>query len=412
MKLLFLLSICASVMCCQTVQNVGSFKPKDGFVWDFSVIKNDSDGKIYTLISFAESGTWFIGLFTEGFKEISRVNASQYANVSSRFIFEDKLYFLNESVKYFSLTDFRVHEFKTSRHNITRLYHGKFLDNEIVITGNNTALYIYDLNTQKELFNLPFISPEKNLFKTCAAYNSVFYTQAANELVKFDMQTNKVEWVKKIPDKPVKLLGISISSIINAITVMVPNTYQNKETISVFTMAGDYYRFDAATGRLLANDKEYDVFTDIKQNNSRLFAYTRFFDDKKGKRQIIYAGSIDHYVYAFVEGTFDEIWKTDAGNEVSQPIALFDITKDTYPELFFVTDYDNKLFILNGLTGKKMHEFSVKGGEKFNQTKVLLGDFTGAGVLQMMIKVNTEALKILELSPEIPVSRFYLPKAG
>jgi outer membrane protein assembly factor BamB len=369
-----------------------------GYLAEFNVLKDTDDDKIYIVTREAINKSLYLALYDNSFNRLMTLPSTPDLDIEDSFIRNGKLYFSDSRLKYLSLSDYKSDEVNRDRKNIYKISDGKLGGKDVIAAITPEFIYIFDVTTNKEILNIKKENKEKNLGRI-AFYNSdIYYTSEGNEISKFDTKKNMLAWSVKLPDKPVKLLGIRISSMPNVITCINPYKKNNREYIGVFTMSGDYFTFDPSSGRLVKDEVQFEKFDDLSQNNSKLFVNCYYYDDKAANNLLIYAGSVDHSVYCMNEKDCSTVWETSTENEIQKPLSYLDINKDGYPEVFGVNDYDSNLFVLDGKTGKKLVFKSLKEGKKFNQTKVLLADLYGTGTLNLIFMINKEKLKVFELS--------------
>ncbi|HEX2866281.1 MAG TPA: hypothetical protein VHO03_04525 [Ignavibacteriales bacterium] len=369
-----------------------------GNLAEFNVLKNTDDDKIYIVTREAIDKNLYLALYDNSFKRLLTLPATPELRISGSFIRNGKLYFSDGKLKYLDLSNYKTVEVNADRKDINSFSTGMLGGKEIISAAAKDFIYIFDLSTHKELLNIKKESKVKNLGRI-AFYNSdIYYSSEGNEISKFDTKKNMVAWSVKLPDKPVRLLGIKISSIPGAITCIKPYRKNSREYIGVFTIAGDYFTFDPSSGKLVKDDIQFERFDDMSQNNSKLFVNCYFYEDKAANNMLIYAGSVDHNVYCMNEKDCSTVWETSTDNEIQMPLTYLDINNDGYPEVFGVNDYDSSLFVLDGKTGKKLVFKSCKEGELFNQTEVRLADLYGTGTLNLIFKINREKIKVFELS--------------
>ncbi|MGE5353931.1 MAG: hypothetical protein ACM3P0_17725 [Acidobacteriota bacterium] len=369
-----------------------------GHLAEFNVLKNSDDDKIYIVTREAIDKNLYLALYDNSFNRLFKLPVTPDLNVEDSFIRNGKLYFSDSKLKCLNLSDYKPDEVNRDRKNIYEISDGKLGGKEVIAAITPEFIYIFDITTNKEILNIKKENKEKNLGRI-AFYNSdIYYTSEGNEISKFDTKKNMIAWSVKLPDKPVKLLGIKLSSVPDAITCINPFRKNNRDYIGVFTMAGDYFSFDPSSGKLVKDDIQFERFDDLSQNNSRLFVNCHYYEDKATNNLLIYAGSVDHSVYCLNEKDCRPLWETSTDNEIQKPLSYLDINKDGYPEVFGVNDYDSNLFVLDGKTGKKLVFKSFKEGKQFSQTEVQLADLYGTGTLNLIFKINKEKLKVLELS--------------
>ncbi|MGE5682016.1 MAG: hypothetical protein ACM34K_14195 [Bacillota bacterium] len=379
-----------------------------GHLAEFNVLKNADDDKIYIVTREAIDKNLYLVLYDNSFKRLLTLPATPDLNIDDSFIRNGKLYFSDSRLKYLNLSDYKSDVVNADRKNIYKISTGKLDEKEVAAALTRESIYIYDLSTHKELFNIKKENKEKNP-GLIAFYNSdIFYSSEGNEISKFDTKKNMVSWSVKLPDKPVKLIGIRISSLPNTITCIKPYRKNSKDYVGVFTVSGDYFTFDTESGKMAKDDVQFERLDDLSQNNSKLFVNCCYYDDKAANKLLIYAGSVDHSVYCMNEKDCSTVWETSTENEIKMPLTYLDINKDGYPEVFGVNDYDSNLFVLDGKTGKKLVFKSLKEGDLFNQTVVHLADLYGTGTLNLIFKINREKIKVFELS-DIKVPKNFVP---
>lgn len=380
---------------------------REGLLPDINVVKNPSDEKIYVVAREAINKQLYIVLYDNSFKRLANLRVTPSVSVDNSFIRDGKLYFSDKELKYIELSDYKIGVVNKDRKEISNYSLEKLNGKEVILANNDDRWVLYDISSNKEILNIKIKSTENNRGKATIYNNNIYYTSEGNEISRYEVKSNSVIWSVKFPDKPVRILGIKLSSAPNNINCI--NTFRknNIEQIGIITSFGDYFVINAADGKSIINDIQYDKFRSMSQNNSKMFVNDYLFKDKKTNSLLIYAASIDKSVYCLNAKDFSSVWETETGNQIYMPLSILDINNDGYPEVFGVNDYDNNLFVLDGKTGKKLIFQSIKEGKKFNQTKVYLVDFYGTGTLNLIVQVNNEKVKVFEM-PSVKVPKNYL----
>jgi hypothetical protein len=371
-----------------------------GLLPAFNVVQNHTDNKIYTVAREKINNQWYLTVYDNGFKRLASVPSTAELNISNSFVINSRLYFSDNYLKYISLSDFKQGTVNSSRKDILIYSLEKLNGKNVILTSDYSNLFLYDASSYNELLNIKLKASTQ--VKATIYNNDIYFKSKATEISKFDVKNNRVSWSVQFPDKPIRFIGIKVTSSPNIINCINPFKKNNKEYIGIITSFGDYFTVDAATGKLVKDDVQYDKFENMSQNNSQMFLNSYLFDDRQTNQLLIYAASIDKSVYCLNEKDFSTVWETSTGNEIYMPLSLLDINNDGYPEIFGVNDYDQNLFVLDGKTGKKLIFKSLKEGKQFNRTNVHLVDFYGAGELNLVVKTNNEKIKVFAM-PSIRV---------
>lgn len=159
---------------------------------------------------------------------------------------------------------------------------------------------------------------------------------------------------------------------------------------------GSIYKFDLLTGKMI---QKLDNFRGTG-SNAGVMNYIDLLDMNNDGTPDIIGGSVDHNIYCLNGKNLSLIWKFDTDNEIQLPLTFYDINNDNVPEVFCVNDYDNNLYILDGRTGKQLVKRSVKdnNNKKLNQTSVILADYDGNGLLDILLRVNPQTIQLFEMA--------------
>lgn len=408
-KIVFVTLLAFCIMHPQSiVQKSECSSMQKGGIWNFAVLKNPADNKMYCVTVEVINAKDHLLLYDASFKRLSTYQLTEYGVVSGIFIRNGKLYFADDNIKYISLDDFSVAVVNKDRKGIRKISLSLLNNKEVILAQNSTSLFLFELPSHKELLNIR-INDDKDNFRVSLIYKgNIYYSSRSDELTKYDVSANKISWQIRFPEKPIKLLGIRVTSMPNWLLSIIPFEEKGVDYISAFLGAGDNFRINAGNGKIVLANKEYDTFTDVKQSNVKLFSSTHLFQVKSGNEMLYYAGAIDKNVYCLSGNNLDERWVTPVGNEISGQLSFYDINNDSFPEVFGVTDYDDNLFVLDGKTGGKIIMQSMKTGKIFNQTRAYLADFFGTGSLNIIVLSNRSTIKVLELNPAVKVPLHYI----
>lgn len=122
----------------------------------------------------------------------------------------------------------------------------------------------------------------------------------------------------------------------------------------------------------------------------------------------IIGGSVDHNIYCINGKNLSLIWKFDTDNEIQLPLTFYDVNGDKIPEVFALNDYDNDIYILDGKTGKPLVKKNVKDNsyKNLNQSSVILADYNGNGLLDLVVRVNPQTVQLFEMADvKVPQSK-------
>lgn len=408
LKNLFVLFFLSSIILSQTLVIKNEYKAeKAGALPEVNVVKNPTDDKIYVVTREAINKQLYIAIYDNSFKRLANLPATSELSVGNAFIRNGKLYFSDSKLKYISLSDFKMNVVNNDRKDISRYSLEELDGKDIILASDLSNWYLFDVLSNKEILNIKIKNTEKNPVRATIYDNDIYYMSEGNVVSRFSIKSNSISWSVRFPDKPVKILGIKLSSIPNTVIGINPYKKNNKDYIGITTLAGDYFTLDAVTGKFVVNEIQFERIDNMEQNNSKLFVNSYLFNDKINKELLIYAASIDENVYCLKEKDFSTVWETSTGNEIYSPLSFLDINNDSYPEVFGVNDYDENLFVMDGKTGKRLIFKSIKDGEQFNRTKVYLVDFYGTGELNLIVKTNNEKIKVFQL-PSVHVPKNYI----
>lgn len=393
-----------------TLRNEYTPLPK-GSIDDFAVVKNPDNNKNFIFTIEKTEGLLQLVAYSGNFSRLGSHPVSANAFVKGAFIRNGFLYYVDNSIMQLSLNDFSTRPINADRKGIRKIALASLQNKEVILSQNKASVFICELPSLKEILNIKIQNSENNFGVSLIYQGDIYYSSESDLLAKFSISENRIAWQIKFPEKPIKFIGIRVTSMPNWITSIVPLKLDGKDCICAFLAAGDNFCINTKNGKVVDSDKEYDTFTDLKQNNVKLFSSAALLAVGQEKLPLFYLGSIDKNVYALSGRERDDVWVTPVGNEVSMPLSFCDINSDLYPEVFGVTDYDNNLFVLDGKSGKKLINYSIKTGSNFNQTRVYLADLSGNGVLNIVVKSNMRIVKILEFGPEVKVPLNFLYNA-
>lgn len=299
-KYALLLFLLVKTIFTQTLELKSEHKgEKPGAIAEINVLKDISNNKIYIAAREAINGKLYLILYDNNLNRIATFPSTPALNLENSFIRNDRLYYSDYKLKYLTLSALKTGEVNSDRKNISFYSIEKLNGKDVILASDLKSWFIFDVDSHTEILNIKRDNNSMNRAVGTIYNSSIYYTSESNEISRYDIKSNKVSWSVKLPDKAVKIIGIKLSSVPSLITCIMPFTKNNKNYIGVITNGGDFYSFDALSGKLVKNDIQYEKFNDISQNNSKLFVNSYIYKDKKADKLLIYAASIDKNVYCF-----------------------------------------------------------------------------------------------------------------
>lgn len=268
---------------------------------------------------------------------------------------------------------------------------------EILVTYNSWNIYVYDVNSSKIIcdINKSITNEEGAKFERVKYQNGyLIYTYKNNGIAVFSIKSNKLLWKYDTGSLPVKVLGIKFGSLPNFVSDF---EIESKRNVLVVNCGlGSIYKFDLMTGKMI---QKVDNFRGVS-SNAGVMNYIDLIDMNNDGVPDIIGGSVDHNIYCLNGKNLALIWKFDTDNEIQLPLTFYDINNDNVPEVFCVNDYDNNLYVLDGKTGKQLVKRNVKdnNNKKLNQTSVILADYNGNGLLDILLRVNPHTIQLFEMA--------------
>jgi len=363
----------------------------DSWIWGYYIMKNPDDGKNYLLLTCQSGKAYKMILYDSNCKKIFEEENLQDYHV---FQYGSKVYFIEDDLCELNLSDYKVNRLNIKNDNYKRMEITEYKNNTIVILSNVYGTEVYNLKDSKLMFN---IKRELKVKYTSVKYykGKIIYNFKRNGIAVYSLSENRELWRYDTGEQGVYFLGIKLGSAPDGISDF--KGYDDSgEKLVLNTAFGGLYKFDLQTGKILLRKDRFAG----KGNNAGMIGSFAFVDMNGDGIKDIVAGSVDHNVYCINGKDFSTMWEYDTGNEIQLPVSLYDINGDKIPEVFCVNDYDNNLFIFDGKTGKPIIEESVKDNnyKSLIQTSVILADFSGNGLLDLIVMRNMKEMQVYEMS--------------
>jgi len=370
------------------------------------LVKNPQTSKIY-LVTFCSSKTTnkLIIYDNQGKVVFERDSLKGKVYDQMTFQYNGYLYYMADKLYELRLSDFEIIpiNIRNKGYRYVRMFNYK--DKEYLLTDTGNEIHVYDLDNTKQVLKL---KREEDTKATVVGYyeGSIIFNDKDNEIEVYDFIAEKSKWKYNTGSTGLYILGIKVGSITDYIS-----GYKNDEnSMYVMTIPGDLYKLNLQTGELLLKKERFGG----TGANEGLMPYFSLIDMNNDGIKDVVGGSVDNNVYCINGKDLSFLWKYDTDNEIQLPLSFYDINGDKIPEVFCVNDYDNNLFIFDGKTGKPLIDESVKDEnyKSLIQTPVLLADYSGNGLLDLLIMRNSREIRDYEMSDvKVPKdSIIYLPR--
>lgn len=374
-----------------SLQEILSIKEKNYTLGDFYIYNN-------TIVSLwhedgSRNGKIFI-VDNKGKEIFIKKNLKQLKYITGNFnIYNNKLYFYSDGLKILNLKTYKIQSYKIkiTKYKVMRIFNDEKIP--ILIFDNDKTIMIFKLPTLEYLGKIVRKHEVKDIAYTTEYSDSlILYGEKENELVAYDIIKKEEKWKFSAGKAGAYYLGIKLGSFNNRLANYKIIKDNGKKYIYLATFVGNLYKLDFKTGKIIKK-REY---IGGKVNNGGLIPQFSLVDMNKDSVKDLVGGSVDHNMYCIDGKNLKTIWKFDSGNEIQDPNALYDITGDGIPEVFFGNRYDSKLFILNGKNGKVILEKSLNAEKDFS-SPIALDDFNGNGILDVVIGADPHTIKVFEL---------------
>ena len=383
-----------------------TIKSNDWISGSFQLVKNPQTSKIY-LVTFCSSKTTnkLIIYDNQGKVVFERDSLKGKVYDQMTFQYNGYLYYMADKLYELRLSDFEIIpiNIRNKGYRYVRMFNYK--DKEYLLTDTGNEIHVYDLDNTKQVLKL---KREEDTKATVVGYyeGSIIFNDKDNEIEVYDFIAEKSKWKYNTGSTGLYILGIKVGSITDYIS-----GYKNDEnSMYVMTIPGDLYKLNLQTGELLLKKERFGG----TGANEGLMPYFSLIDMNNDGIKDVVGGSVDNNVYCINGKDLSFLWKYDTDNEIQLPLSFYDINGDKIPEVFCVNDYDNNLFIFDGKTGKPLIDESVKDEnyKSLIQTPVLLADYSGNGLLDLLIMRNSREIRDYEMSDvKVPKdSIIYLPR--
>jgi len=328
--------------------------------------------------------------FLEIFNQRNKVIFSKNLGVGSvmginTVITRTKLFYFLNKLFILDVNDLQLDSVDLKNNDYTTLQ----ISGDLLIMNTYKNIDIYSINTFKLLntikrketipWDLPKLQQDLITFK---------YLQ--NELQIFDYKRNKQIKRFNTGEKEVSLLGVKIGSMKDAITDY--KIYNN--FLYFVTLGGSIYKYDFGLKKNLISRKYFMG----DENNAGLINNFWFTDANLDGIEDFVGAAVDNNIYCINGKDLSTLWQYNTGNENQDPIYLYDINADSIPEVFGVNYYDQKLFIIDGKTGKLLYDKILNDEGKWYPTSVFVDDRDNDGNIEIVCKSGLpNELIILEL---------------
>lgn len=369
-------------------------------VTSFSMMRNENDARSYLCAFWGNGETWSLVVYDSSSRQVFEKGDLKGWQFDSRVIhLGDRLIFLSGETLYtFRITDRTIRSYVLRRNDYSSIKVGKQQDREILIASHVNSVDLYKMSDGMFLGEVRRRVAYK-YDKPDMRDDLLLYLDAPNELVAYSVDEKQVKWRFTAPQRSITMLGIKVGTATPSISYTAADD-RFGPCVLLNATSGDLLRLRLSDGSVL---EKKDQFRGT-ENNAGLLSSPSYLDINGDGILDILSGSVDHRIYCVDGKDYSVLWEYDTGNEVQMPLSFYDVNGDGVPDVFGVNDYDSKLSILDGKSGRPIEELRLKEDRKFHQTKVVLADFKGDGILDLLVRSNDRTIAIYEL-PSVKVRR-------
>jgi len=367
---------------------INRIESKYEFISYFTILYNENNEYDIAVFSYDENiNRTSLEIFDKHNKCIFRKELGEGSVMLSSVVRENnKLIFFLNKLYLFDNNNFLLDSLELKNKEYTTIQ----LKNDILIANSKLNVDLYSINA----FNLinSFNRKESSPWDLPKLQDSLMiFKNFQNELVFLNINNKKRVDTVNTGETELKLLGIKVLSGKDAIT-----DYKINDNLLYFvTIGGSIYKYDIKLKKIVALRKSFMG----DENNAGLINNFKFTDANLDGNIDFVGAAVDNNIYCINGKDLTTIWQYNTGNENQHPIFLYDVNKDSIPEVFGVTYYDQKLYIIDGKSGTLLYDkkdLNNKG--KWTPTSVFVDDLNKDGNINIVCESGVpKGLIILEL---------------